>query len=167
MLSDVTPIIDEVYPLYLQVYERSQLRFELLTKDFFCEIGRTMPDKVRFFVWRQFGKPLAFSLVMVHGDTVYGEYLGLNYAVALRLHLYFIVFRDLISWSIANGYRRYVSTSLGYDPKLHLRFKLMPLDLYVRHTSPLINTALKWILPLLEPTRYDKTLRKFKDYDQL
>jgi len=167
ILTDVTPIIDEVYPLYLQVYERAPLRFERLTPDFFCEIGRTMPDKARFFVWRQAGKPVAFGLSMVHGDTVYGEYLGLDYAVALRLHLYFIVFRDLISWSIANGYRRYVSTSLGYDPKLHLRFKLMPLDLYVRHTSPLTNNALKWFLPLLEPTRYDKTLQKFENYDRL
>ena len=44
-------------------------------------------------------------------------------------------FVTLMTWAIANGYKRYVSTGLNYDPKWHLRFQLYPLDLYVRHTS--------------------------------
>ena len=93
---DIAPVVDEVYPLYLQVYERSPLHFEKLTKAHLCELGRVMPDKVRFFVWRQSGKPVAFSVSMVHGDTIYNEYLGLDYAVALNLHLYFRAFRDIM-----------------------------------------------------------------------
>ena len=141
VVTDVTPFIDEIYPLYLQVYERSTLRFEKLTKEFLCSIGRVMPDKVRFFIWRQSGKPIAFSLSMIHGDAVYAEYLGLDYSVALKLHLYFYAFRDLMTWAIANGYKRYVSTGLNYEPKWHLRFQLYPLDLYVRHTSGILNMA--------------------------
>jgi hypothetical protein len=48
-----------------------------------------------------------------------------------------------------------------------LRFDLYPLDLYVRHTSAVLNTALKYLLPLLEPTRYDRTLRQFPNYSEL
>ncbi len=167
VVTDVTPFVDEIYPLYLQVYERSTLRFEKLTKEFLCSIGRVLPDKVRFFIWRQSGKPIAFSLSMIHGDAVYAEYLGLDYSVALKLHLYFYAFRDLMTWAIANGYKRYVSTGLNYEPKWHLRFQLYPLDLYVRHTSGILNMALSRILPLLEPTRYDKTLRRFSNYNEL
>jgi hypothetical protein len=167
VVRDATPIIDEIYPLYLQVYERATLGFEKLTKDYLCEIGRAMPDKARFFVWRQSGKPIAFSLSLVHKDAIYNEYLGLDYAVALKLHLYFVMFRDIMSWAITNGYRRCVSTSLRYDPKLNLRFRLVPLDLYVRHTSPVLNVVLRWLLPLIEPTRHDRTLRKFPNYAEL
>jgi len=167
VVTDVTPFVDEIYPLYLQVYERSTLRFEKLTKEFLCSIGCVMPDKVRFFIWRQSGKPIAFSLSMIHGDAVYAEYLGLDYSVALKLHLYFYAFRDLMTWAIANGYKRYVSTGLNYEPKWHLRFQLYPLDLYVRHTSGILNMALSRILPLLEPTRYDQTLRRFSNYNEL
>ena len=123
-----------------------------------------MPDKVRFFVWRQSGKPIAFSVSMVHGDAIYNEYLGLDYAVALKLHLYFYAFRDIASWAMANGYKRWISTGLCYDPKLQLRFRLLPLDLYVRHTSPILNVMLGFLLPLIVPTRYDKTLPKFLNY---
>jgi hypothetical protein len=75
--SDIGPVIDEVYPLYVQVYERSKLHFEKLTKEYFCRLGRAMPDKVRFFVWRRNGKAVAFGECLVHGDTMFAEYLGL------------------------------------------------------------------------------------------
>ena len=54
-----------------------------------------------------------------------------------------------------------------YDPKLHLRFDLAPLDLYVRHVSPWMNPFFRRIAPLLEPTRYDKLLRRFQNYADL
>ena len=68
VVHDITPDIDEVYPLYLQVFERSKLRFEKLTREFLCELGRRMPDKVRYFIWRQEGRVIAFSLCMVEGE---------------------------------------------------------------------------------------------------
>jgi predicted N-acyltransferase len=86
--NDISAAIDEVYPLYVQVYERSKLHFEKLTKDYFCRLGRAMPDKVRFFVWRRNGKAVAFGECLVHGDTMFAEYPGLDYDVALKLHLY-------------------------------------------------------------------------------
>jgi hypothetical protein len=126
-----------------------------------------MPDRVRFFVWRHQGKAVAFGECMVHGETMFAEYLGLDYSVALRLHLYHYVFRDLMNWGIANGYKWFQSSGLNYDPKLHLRHQLKPVDLYVKHTSSAVNLAMRIALPWLEPTRYDKTLKKFPNYGDL
>ena len=165
--TDVTPIIDELYPLYLNVYQRSKLHFEKLTKDYFCRLGQMMPDRTRFFVWRYRGKAVAFGERIVHSDTMYAEYLGLDYSVALRLHLYHYVFRDLVKWGIENGYKSFQSGGLNYDPKLHLRYRLKPVDLYVKHTSTLVNFAMRVALPWLEPTRYDPTLSKFSNYHEL
>src|SRR5713226_2235922 len=167
VVDDIAPIIDEVYPLYLQVYERSKLHFERLTKEYFCRLGRVMPDKVRFFVWRQDARVIAFSLCMLQGDAIYAEYIGLDYSVALELHLYHYAVRDMTSWAIAKGYKWLRSSGLNYDPKLHLRHLPDPIDLYVRHTSPIANAVLKQLLPLIEPTRYDRTLRKFPNYAEL
>ena len=167
VISDATPVIAQIYPLYLQVYERSKLHFEKLTEQYFCDLGRRMGDKVRFFLWRQSERIVAFATCIVHGDSIYAEYIGLDYDVALDLHLYHYAFRDMVSWAIANGYKWFRSSGLNYDPKLHLRHLLDPIDLYVRHTSTPINALLKRILPALEPTRYDKTLAKFRNYQDL
>ncbi len=165
--QDADAAIDEIYALYEQVYQRSALQFEKLTTAYFREAGRRMPDKTRFFIWRQDGKIIAFSFCLIQGDTLYGEYLGLDYSIALDLHLYFYVMRDTISWAIANGFKSIVSTSLGYGPKLQMRHVLEPLDLYIRHASPLVNAIFRRILPLLEPTRGEETLKKFPNYKEL
>jgi hypothetical protein len=167
IVDDISSEIDEVYQLYLQVYDRSTMHFERLTKQYFCALGRRMSDKVRFFIWRQDGKIVGFISCILQGDTIHSEYLGLDYEVALDLHLYHYTFRDLINWGIASGYKWIHSTSLNYDPKLHLRYQLDPIDLYVRHTSAIYNFALRRILPWIEPTRYDKTLKKFANYTDI
>ena len=167
VVDDIAPMIDEVYPLYLQTFNRSSLHFEKLTKEYFCALGQRMGDKNRFFVWRQNGKVVAFGSCLLQGDMIHAEYIGLDYTVALELHLYHYTFRDLISWGIANGYKRFHSSALNYDPKLHLQYRLDPIDLYVRHTSTVFNAVFKRILPWLEPTRYEKTLKQFANYDEL
>ncbi|HEX8678898.1 MAG TPA: GNAT family N-acetyltransferase [Chthoniobacterales bacterium] len=167
VLTDVSSLVDELHPLYLQVHERSPMKFETLTKDYLRELGRRMPDRVRFFIWRYEGRIVAFSIALVHDGTIIDDYLGLDYSVALDLHLYFLTFRDIISWSLANGITRYLSSPLNYEPKLHLGCDLLPLDLYVKHTSPVLNALFSRILPLIEPTRHDPVLHRFRNADEL
>ncbi len=35
---------------------------------------------------------------MIHDITFYAEYIGLDYGVALDLHLYHWMYRDMVSW---------------------------------------------------------------------
>ena len=167
VVVNISPFIDEVFPLYENVYARSTLHFEKLTKEYFCSLSQRLPDKSRFFIWRRSGKIIAFTFCMIQGDALYSEYIGLDYSVALELHLYYVAFRDMVSWAMSRGYKWYRSSGLNYEPKYHLGCKLDPIDLYVRHTSPIFNTLLKRALPLLEPVRYDETLKKFSNYDEL
>ena len=165
--DDAASFVDELYPLYLQAFERSRMQFEKLTKDFFRQLGQRMNDKVRFFAWRRGNTLVAFSLCMVQGDSLYAEYVGFDYTVALDLHLYHYVVRDMISWGIVKGYKWFRSSGLNYDPKLHMKHRLDPIDLYVRHTSALANAIFRLALPWIVPVRYDATLKLFPNYKDL
>jgi predicted N-acyltransferase len=167
VVSEIAPLIDEIYPLYLAVHERSPLKFETLTKEYFCAIGERMPDRARFFIWRQSGKIVAFSFCLVCGDAIYDECIGLDYSVALDLNLYFYTLREIISWALQQRLKYYYSNPLNYEPKLHLDCELVPLDLYVRHTSALLNPIFRRILKYLGPTRHDPVLPRFPNADQL
>jgi hypothetical protein len=167
VVTDATSFVEDIHPLYLKVFERSPLQFERLSKQFLRQIGAKMPDKARFFLWRQEEKIIAFGLCTLHGQDICHEYVGFDYAVAFELNLYYRVFHDIISWAIANGYKQFYSGSLNYDPKWHLRQSLYPIDLYVRHTSGLINLAFRRLLPLLEPTRSDPLLPNFPNYREM
>jgi predicted N-acyltransferase len=167
VVSKIAPFIDEIYPLYLAVHERSPLKFETLTKNYFLAIGQRMPERARFFIWRQSGKIVAFSFCLVCGDAIYDECIGLDYSVALDLHLYFYTLRDIISWALQQGLKHYYSNPLNYEPKLHLDCELAPLDLYVRHTSALLNPIFGRVIKYLGPTRHDPVLRKFPNAHEL
>ncbi len=165
--SDITPYLEEAYPLYLAVHERSPMKFEKLTRRYLSELGRNMPERTRFFIWRIDGRIVAFSLCLVHDGTIYDEYLGLDYSVALDLHLYFYTIRDILSWAIENRLKFYCSSPLNYDPKLHLGFELAPLDLYVRHARVIFNPIFARLVRWLEPTRHDAVLRRFPNAPEL
>jgi predicted N-acyltransferase len=167
VVSEIAPFIDEIYPLYLAVHERSPLQFETLTKDYFRAIAQRMPERARFFIWRQSGKVVAFSFCLVCSDAIYDECIGLDYSVALDLHLYFYTLRDIISWALQQGLKYYYSNPLNYEPKLHLDCELVPLDLYVRHTSGLLNPIFRRVIKFLGPTRHDPVLRRFPNADEL
>lgn len=167
LVSDITPLIDEIHPLYLAVHERSPYKFETLTKNYFRTIAQRMPEQARFFIWRQLGKIVAFSFCLVCGDKIYDECIGLDYSVALDLHLYFYTLRDIISWALEQGLKYYYSNPLNYEPKLHLDCELVPLDLYVMHTNSLLNPVFRQVIKYLGPTRHDPVLQRFPNADQL
>jgi hypothetical protein len=158
--TDAEDIIDEIYPLYLAVAQTSAIQFETFTREYFLEAGQSAPGKFRYFVWRQGGRAVAFSFCTIWNETLYDNDIGLDYAVAYELNLYYVTFRDLLNWALANGLRRYASAPFNYDPKLRLRLQLQPVDIYVKHTSRLLNPLIKALAVLFQPARTDPVLRR-------
>jgi hypothetical protein len=167
VVTDISPYVDEVYPLYQQTLGRSELKFEELTKSYLCDLGRRMPDRARFLVWRQAGRIIAFASTIVYQGVLRDNYIGLDYSVALDYHLYFVTWRDTIIWALKNGIHTYHSAPLNYDPKYHFRMELEPLDLYVRAPNSWLNAIFRPVLRWLEPTRYDPVIRKFANAKEL
>ena len=167
VVSDIEPYIDEVFPLYQQVLERSHYKFEELTKSYFVHLGQRMKDRTLFFIWRENGRAVAFSSCVGHQGVLRDHYIGLDYRVALDHHLYFVTFRDIVTWALENGYKSYYSAPLNYEPKYHLRHDLAPLDLYVRTSWAWLNPLFRVIVPYLEPTRYDPMIRRFANAHEL
>ena len=126
-----------------------------------------MSDRAIFFIWRHKGRAVAFCSCLRHNGVLRDNYIGLDYEVALKGHLYFVTMRDMLTWALVNGYRTYYSAPLNYEPKYHLRHELVPLDLYVRATSGWLNPLLRLALPFLEPTRYDSIIPKFANANEL
>jgi predicted N-acyltransferase len=167
VVNDITPWVDEVHPLYLAVHERSPFKFETLTKNYLRALGQRMSDRARFFIWRQNSKIVAFSFCLICDDTMYDECMGLDYSVALDLHLYFYTLRDVITWSLQQRLKYYYSNPLNYEPKLHLDCELVPLDLYVMHTNTFFNPIFRRAIKYLGPTRHDPVLHKFPNAHEL
>ena len=160
VLFDVERQINEIYPLYLAVAQQSDVRFEVFTREYFIEAPRLAPGRFRYFIWRRDGRVVAFSFCTIWNGTIFDNDIGFDYTVAHELNLYYVTFRDLLNWALSHGLRRYASAPFNYDPKLHLRLELQPVDIYVKHTSRILNPLVKTFAPAFEPARSDPTLRR-------
>lgn len=165
--NDITPLLDQLYPLYLQTYGRATLRFEKLTPDYFGRLGREMGDHAKFFVFSQKGRPVGFYSCLVHDGVLWIDTIGMDYSVALDLHLYFLMKREAIDWACRHGLRRYCGGPLNYEPKLHLGCRLEPMDLYASHVNPFLNGVLSKLAPFLSPARYEPILMRFPNAEEL
>ncbi|WP_157447666.1 GNAT family N-acetyltransferase [Chthoniobacter flavus] len=178
VLADAPPItmtvtntlgeeMDEALALYEQVFARSSLQFERLNREFLRQLSARLPERVRYFLWRQEGRLVAFSLCLVHDGAIYDEYLGLDYRIALDLHLYFVTFRDVLTWALSQGLKSYCSTPLSYDPKFHLGFDLAPLDLYFALPWPWMNVLAQPFMRYMSPTRAEPVLASFANASEM
>ena len=156
-----------LHALYERVARRGDRHFEVFNAEYFLRLGERMPDQARYFIWKRNDVVVAFSFCTVYEDTIYDHDLGMDLADARPLHLYHVTFRDIVRWALAHGLKHYQSSPFNYAPKLHLRMELLPLDLYVRHTSPLVNRLLGWVAPFLAPTRQEPSLPLFPNAREL
>ncbi len=157
--DDPGPYLERIYALYLNTLGKSGVQFEKLTPGFFAAVGANMPGVAKYFLWEAGGELVAFDLCLVSDGILVDEYVGMDYSCAYEYHLYYLTFRDLLSWCLANGIRKYESGALNYDPKKRLDMRFVNRYLFVRHLNPVLNRVLSPLYGLIEPSRSDPALR--------
>jgi len=158
--NDITALLDEAYPLYLNTLHKSDVQFERLSKEFFSGISKNMPEETRYFLWHVNGKLAAFDLCLVKGDILVDEYIGMDYSIAYDYHLYYATFRDIVNWCIQNNIKAYESGALNYDPKKRLDFRFVPHNIYLKHRNPVMNVLFGFLGQIIKPENFDPALKK-------
>ena len=155
-------LLNEIYELYRGMVRRHDMGFEVAPVEFFRNVSAFMPGKAKFFLWRMDGRLVAFVFALVSGSFFSAYYLGLDYSVAEKYHLYFIRFRDIINWCLKNGIKRYDVGVTGYEPKKRLGFDFLPLDLYVKHLNPAMRPLFRAMCSFLKFENSDPVLEEIR-----
>ncbi|MEI8349652.1 MAG: GNAT family N-acetyltransferase [Candidatus Omnitrophota bacterium] len=160
----VDGIIDDLYKLYLNNFNESDIHFEILTPEFFTKLCHNMPGIVKCFVTRHNGKIVAFNMCFVKGNFCIDKFIGLDYTVALQYNLYYTTICYNIDWCIKNGIRYYQPGQGDYDAKIRLGAKLIPLYIFIKSFNPLLNFFMKPIIQLTQPKNFDPALKNLAKY---
>jgi predicted N-acyltransferase len=167
LYDNIEKNIDDVYKLYLNNFNESDIHFEVLTPEFFINLCRNMNGAIKCFITRDEEKIVAFNLCMVKGDLCIDKFLGLDYQVAYKYNLYYTTFYHNIEWCIKNGVRFYQPGQGDYDAKIRLGTRLIPLLIYTKSTNLLLKISLKAIIKFSEPKNFDPALKNLKKYKNL
>ncbi len=151
VVEDIAPWIEPAYALYLNTYRAGTVRFEQLTREYFLETGRRMAGRAKFFLFFSGDRLVAFNLCFLHGDQLIDKFIGLDYAVARPLNLYFYTWHHNVQWCIAHGVRHYWVGQTDHGAKVRLGGRLVPLYFCARHRNPLVNRLLRLAARFLAP----------------
>jgi predicted N-acyltransferase len=164
VVDNIENEIEEIYKLYMNNFNDSDIRFEVLTPQFFINISRNMDGCVKYFLTRDNGKLVAFNLCFVKNDCFIDKVIGLDYSCAYDYSLYYTTLFYNIDWCIKNGVRYYQPGQGDYDAKIRLGAKLIPLYLYVKTANPLLSLFAKPVTRLIAPKNFDPALKNLAKY---
>lgn len=165
--NDCFDCIDRVYELYLNTVRKNELHFEIVKKQYFINICKNMPEETRFFLWRLDNKLIAFNLCLASGDMLIGDHIGLDYDIAFKYGLYFILFKDKIEWCLNNNIKIFDEGTFSFDPKKRLKFNFYKNYFYMRPRIKNLSIIFKVLSSFFKPEKQDPQLKFLKKFNKI
>ncbi len=99
----------ELYRYYLEVYQHSDNRFELLTSAFFDALLQDGESGGRLFCYWHGEALVGFNLCYLHNEMLIDKYIGFDYSQVSRFNLYFVSWFVNLEYALDQGLRYYVA----------------------------------------------------------
>jgi len=136
-------ILDEVFALFNQTYEKATTKFEELNRLFFTNIAQSPVSHFVILREKNSGEMLAFMLCFLFPKRVINKFIGIDYNRPKEWFLYFRLWEEAVKWTVAQRICQIQSGQTGYRPKLDTGHKLVELTNYCRHQNPIIHLIYK------------------------
>lgn len=150
----------EMYRLYEQTYDKSRIRVEKLSEDFF------RGEYFKMFVLEDDVQPRGFVQMLENGSELVFEFVGLDYSVNQTYDTYLAMLLEIVRYGIENGFKTIDFGQTADDTKLKLGCRYTYLYAYLTHKNPLINALCKRLAPKLQYRPLPETFQVFKETDQ-
>jgi predicted N-acyltransferase len=98
-----------IHRLYRNVYDRSTLQFDRLTRDFFDAVLTDAELDGRVFLYRHDGRLIGFNLCVVFNGALVDKYVGFEYPAARRHNLYCVSWMQNLDYAAANGLSHFIA----------------------------------------------------------
>ena len=137
-----TEFLAELYSLYANVYERSDLHFDQLSSDFLRSILQDAHSGGRVFLYRLQGRLIGFNLCYVQSNFLVDKYVGFLYPQARHVGLYSRSWIENVRYALEQGLTHYV---VGWtDPQV--KRDLGASFTFTRHAVYVRNRLLRALL---------------------
>lgn len=153
------PDMSAIYALYLQTYEKSELKFEKLTLAFFESIAGLMPNNTRFVLYYAENQLIAFNCLLHRDGVLLDKYIGMHPVLAQKYNIYFLSWLHNIEMCIRDGFHTFQSGQAAYETKLKLGASLTPTFIFFKHKNRFLNQLLKLASRVLAYANFDKSVR--------
>ncbi|MEI7575090.1 MAG: GNAT family N-acetyltransferase [Methylotenera sp.] len=153
------PHMEQLYQLYLNCFNRSELQFEKLTLEFFESLAGLMPNQCRFVLYYRQEKLIGFNCLLYGNGVLMDKYIGMDYSHSKQINLYSLSWLYNIQMCIRDGFHTFQSGQAAYKTKLSLGAKLEQTYVFFKHRNRVINPILKLASKILAYENFDSATR--------
>ena len=133
---------DEYYQLYLNVYQQSEVHFDLLTKSFFIQLLQSKAAKAHIFTYHNNGEFIGYNICFEVNNMLIDKYIGMVYPKARELNLYFVSWFFNLEYALQQGFNYYIAGWTDPEVKASLGAKFT----FTKHLVYIRNPILRVIL---------------------
>ena len=153
-------VLDELFVLFWQTYEKATTRFERLNRRFFGHLA-ALPV-TQFIVLREKAtrRAVAFMLCFALGPRIINKFIGIDYTRPKEWLLYFRLWDAAVDFALARGASSIQSGQTGYAPKIETGHWLVPLTNFCAHRNRLIDGLLRVIARRIDWATLDDDLER-------
>ena len=136
-------LLAELYRLYGNVYQQSEIHFDLLTGDFFRSVLQDADSGGVVFLYRAKSELVGYNLCFESNGMLIDKYVGFAYPQAKHFNLYVVSWFHNLDYALARGLYYYVAgwTDPEIKRQLGAQFSFTQHAVYVR--NPLLRTLLR------------------------
>ncbi|MCB1504109.1 MAG: GNAT family N-acetyltransferase [Hyphomicrobiaceae bacterium] len=166
MRDNIEDIYDDVIALYRATRANRKASYEAfdeVPEAYFREVMRNGRGKARALLCRHNGKLVSFALFLVEKDKVIAKFIGMDYAVARSLNLYFFNWMTIVRFCIENGIPALQTGQTTYTVKVKLGSKMKRSWIHFKHTGLVLGWVLRKIGPLVSFEAADPDLKVLGD----
>lgn len=165
--QDFSKYAKEMHSLYLQVLNKSNIRFEELTPDFFSNVSTQLGENSFALLCFDGKRIVACELFLKSKDNVYPIYLGMDYNYRDKASLYFNCIYKIIDVVEDEGKPVVQLGQTSYVTKSGFGAVVDRLYVGVRHRNSLLNhLILRFRDVLFKPTDIPRQKRVFRDIEE-
>lgn len=135
-------VLDEYYQLYLNVYQQSEVHFDLLIKPFFVQLLQSKAAKAHIFNYRHNGEFIGYNICFEVNNMLIDKYIGMIYPQARDLNLYFVSWFVNLEYALQQGFSHYIAGWTDPEVKASLGAKFT----FTKHLVYIRNPLLRLIL---------------------
>jgi hypothetical protein len=151
--TNVTPYLDTIYRLYCNVYAKSGVKFEKLTRDFFKQVQEKLYGDVFFLLcFNAEHRLVCFELVLDSEDVLIPLYLGLDYGFVKDGDVYFNCIYRVMEEAVALKKIWTMFGQTSYVAKAYAGAVFEPLYLGILTYSTVLFYCLKWFRGVVFPS---------------
>ncbi|OCG31166.1 hypothetical protein A9G34_09140 [Gilliamella sp. Choc4-2] len=143
-------VIDEYYQLYLNVYQQSEIHFDLLTKPFFTQLLQCKTQNAHIVTYYHDDKLVGYNICFVVNNMLVDKYIGMVYPQARELNLYFVSWFVNLEYALQQGFSHYIAgwTDPEVKASLGAKFTFTKHLVYIR--NPLLRGVLRRFIGYFE-----------------